>query len=62
VLALAVLRVGFALAMSRWGSSLNEVLGAGSLSFLPAGLSVLVIVGGMAVGALGGLAASRNAV
>jgi cell division transport system permease protein len=62
LVALTILRLGFALAMSWWGASLTEVLGAGSLSFLPAGLSALVIGGGMTVGALGGLAASRHAV
>jgi cell division transport system permease protein len=62
LLALALLRLAFGIAMSWWGSGLADVLGIGSITFLPAELSALVLAGGMAVGAIGGLAASRHAV
>jgi len=62
LLALALLRLGFGVAMTWWGSGLADVLSIGPMTFLPARLSALVLVGGMAVGAIGGLAASRHAV
>jgi cell division protein FtsX len=59
--ALAVLGVGFALAERAWGGAVSAVLDGGAVTFLPAGTALLLLVGGMLVGALGGFAASRHA-
>jgi len=60
VLAVMVLWVGFALARAWWGNELTAALGADLLRFLGAGTCALLVAGGMAVGGLGGFAASRT--
>jgi len=45
-----------------WGNELSLFLEGGSLQFLPARLCASLVAGGMAVGGLGGFAASRYAV
>lgn len=58
--ALLVLGAGFWMAQAWWGSELASTLGGDLLRFLGAGTCALLVVGGMAVGGLGGLAASRT--
>ena len=60
-LALVLLWTGFTLARSWWGTGLEAALGDAGLEFLPLRLCALLLAGGMALGALGGLAASRYA-
>lgn len=60
LLALGVLWAGYAAAIAWWGGPLSEVVPAASLRFLPAPLCVWLVGGGMFVGCLGGLAATRT--
>ena len=60
VLALIVLWAGYAGLVTAGAASIGAFLG-GEPRFLPAALVGLLVVGGMAVGAAGGLAASRHA-
>ena len=62
VVALGVLWLGFAAAGAWWGTELETMLEGASIRFLPVGLCVSLVAGGMAVGAAGGLAAARHAV
>ncbi|MBI4264142.1 MAG: ABC transporter permease [Acidobacteria bacterium] len=62
LVALAVLWLGFTAVGVRWGTELSTPLDGGSLGFLPARICAWLVVGGMAVGGAGGLAASRHAV
>jgi len=61
VLALIVLWIGFALARGWWGTDLGAMLNGLSMAFLPLRLCAVLVGGGMAVGAAGGLAAARHA-
>ena len=61
VLALIVLWTGFALARGWWGTDLGAMLNGLSMAFLPLRLCAVLVGGGMAVGAAGGLAAARHA-
>jgi cell division transport system permease protein len=61
LLALLLLWLGFAGANGWWGGELTVLLDGGSLRFLPPRLALLLVAGGMAVGAAGGFAASRHA-
>ena len=61
LLALGLLWLGFGAVSSWWGGDLAGMLDGGSLQFLPARLVLLLVVGGMLVGAAGGFAASRHA-
>jgi cell division transport system permease protein len=61
VLALIVLWTGFALARGWWGTDLGAMLNGLSMAFLPLRLCAVLVGGGMAVGAVGGLAAARHA-
>jgi hypothetical protein len=61
VLALACLGLGFATVMAWWGGDLRAVLDGASVQFLPAPLCAVIVAGGMAVGGIGGFAASRHA-
>jgi cell division transport system permease protein len=51
----------FRAAISRYGDALTGLMGADAVHFLPSGLTILLIAGGMAVGCLGGMVASRAA-
>jgi cell division transport system permease protein len=59
--ALVLLWTGFTAARTWWASGLEAALGGTGLEFLPLRLCALLLIGGMALGALGGLAASRYA-
>ena len=60
LLALVLLWIGFAVARGWWGSEVAAVLNGLSMAFLPVRLCVVLVGGGMAVGAAGGLAAARH--
>jgi cell division transport system permease protein len=61
VLALVVLWFGYMAARGWWGASLDTALNGAALEFLPMRMCAGLLVGGMAVGAAGGFAASRHA-
>ena len=61
VVALVLLWVGFKAVGAWWGADLAPVLDGASLQFLPLREAILLVFGGMLVGALGGFAASRHA-
>lgn len=61
MLALVLLRVGYAATLGWWGASLEAVLEGTPVQFLPWSYVTALVLGGMFVGALGGLAASRHA-
>jgi cell division transport system permease protein len=60
VLGLLSLWILFAVMNARYGRMASESLGLESLSFLPVGLTIAILAGGMALGCLGGLVASRS--
>lgn len=62
VLALAGLWLGFAAGSAWWATELSALLDGASVQFLPAGLCLYLVGGGMVVGGAGGFAASRYAV
>jgi cell division transport system permease protein len=59
MIALVVLGVAFLALRARYLTPLASALSLSSVGFLPLGLCVLVVVGGMAVGCVGGLVAAR---
>jgi len=59
--ALILLWVVFVAARAWWAADLAGLLAGAGLEFLPWSLCVDLVIGGMAVGSLGGLAASRHA-
>jgi cell division transport system permease protein len=59
--ALVLLWIGFAAATRWWGSDMAAALNGMSVAFLPLRLCAVLVGGGMAVGAAGGLAAARHA-
>lgn len=61
LLALAVLWLGFAAVNASWGGPLATLLDGSPVGFLPLRLAAGLVAGGMAVGGVGGLAASRHA-
>jgi cell division transport system permease protein len=60
LLALVALWLGFRAALGWWGGPLATVVETSSLHFLPLQLISWLVLGGMAVGAIGGFAAARN--
>lgn len=60
--AIAFLWLGLQLVSAWWGSELSVVFDGGSIEFLPARLTAALVAGGMAVGGIGGFAASRHAI
>jgi cell division transport system permease protein len=60
-IAIVALWVGFLVAKSWWGDALASALNGAALEFLPLRTCAGLLVGGMAVGAVGGLAAARHA-
>ena len=61
VVALGLLWLGFKAAGAWWGADLAAILDGASLRFLPIREAILLVAGGMFVGAAGGFAASRHA-
>jgi cell division transport system permease protein len=60
LLAVAALWAGFTVALAWWGGALGDLVPATSLRFLPAHFCAWLVAGGMAVGCVGGLAATRT--
>jgi cell division transport system permease protein len=60
LLAVGVLWLGFVAAIRWWGGPLGDIVPTASLRFLPAYLCGWLVAGGMVVGCLGGLAATRS--
>ncbi|MBP1635577.1 MAG: putative Cell division protein FtsX [Acidobacteria bacterium] len=60
VIALLALFIATAAVRGRLASAAPGLIDAGSISGLPAGMAVLVVAGGMAVGCLGALLAARR--
>jgi cell division transport system permease protein len=61
LLALVVLGIAYATVMTGWGAGIEALLDGGRLEFLPPRMGAYVVIGGMAVGGLGGLTAARHA-
>jgi len=61
IVALVALWVLFAAARAWWATDIAGLLAGGGLEFLPFRLCIYLVAGGMIVGSLGGLAASRHA-
>jgi cell division transport system permease protein len=62
LIAIGLLWAGFSGIAAWWGGNLAALLEGGSIEFLPARLCATLVAGGMAVGGVGGFAASRKAV
>jgi cell division transport system permease protein len=60
LLGLVLLWIAFAVLSARFGRMASESFGLESLAFLPAGLTVSILAGGMALGCLGGFVAARS--
>ena len=60
-LALSGLWAGFLSARGWWGSAWTAALEGGTFEFLPVRFCLVVLIGGMALGAAGGLVAARHA-
>ena len=61
LVAVGLLWGGFSFATMRYGQAIIDAFGLDELSFLPGTAVALVIVGGMAVGCVGGAVAARSA-
>ena len=61
LIAMVCLWVGFTLAGAWWGAELGTLLAGDSVRFLPFRFCAALATGGMAVGGVGGFAASRHA-
>jgi cell division transport system permease protein len=61
LVALVVLWLGFKAVLAWWGGPLASVIDTGSLQFLPWQICAWLVMGGMAVGCVGGFAAARTA-
>jgi cell division transport system permease protein len=59
--ALVALWMGFTAANAWWAGQLSALLDGSTLRFLPLRLAAVLVIGGMMVGGVGGLAASRHA-
>lgn len=60
LLALGLLWVGYQLVGSQYGQLTAETIGLGEVDFLPLRLCAALLVGGMLVGGMGGLVATRG--
>jgi cell division transport system permease protein len=61
IVALVLLWTSFAVGRAWWGADLAATLDGAQIGFLPLRFCASLIVGGMAVGAAGGMAAARHA-
>ncbi len=59
IVAMAALAALFAAARARYGELAADLPGVGSLTFLPAELSAILLIGGMLLGCVGGLIVAR---
>jgi cell division transport system permease protein len=60
LVAVVVLLAAFAAIRARWGLLIGNVLGLGGLAFVPMQFLLLLVVGGMALGCLGGFMVARG--
>lgn len=60
LLAILLLSVVFAIGRARYGASMAEAAGLGSITFLPVELWLILLLGGMLLGSLGGLIVARG--
>jgi cell division transport system permease protein len=60
VLAMTLLWVVFLAGRARLGQLASEGLGLGAVTFMPAGLWLLLLAGGMLLGCIGGLVVARS--
>jgi cell division transport system permease protein len=60
LLAIVLLSVLFAIGRARYGASMAEAAGLGSITFLPIELWLILLLGGMLLGSLGGLIVARG--
>lgn len=60
LVAILLLAVLFAAARARYGAAVAEVVGLGSITFLPVELCVVLLLGGMLLGCVGGLIVARG--
>lgn len=60
VIAIVALWVLFLVGRARYGPAAAETLGLGSLTFLPAELWIMLVIGGMLLGCIGGLVVARR--
>ena len=60
IVAVVLLLVAFAAVRARWGVLIGNVLGLGGLVFVPTQFLLLLVVGGMALGCLGGFIVARG--
>ena len=58
--ALLLLGIGFAVGQSWYGDTAAQLLGVDAVRFLPPAIGLLLVLGGMAVGCVGGLVAARS--
>jgi cell division transport system permease protein len=60
-MAVILLYVGFLAARARYGDAMASLGGGGTFVFLPIGLTALLVLGGLALGCVGGMVAARGA-
>ena len=60
VLAILSLAVLFAVARARYGALAADAVGLGTITFLPAELCVILLIGGMLLGCIGGFIVARG--
>ena len=60
IVAILSLGILFAAARARYGPALAEAVGLGSITFLPAELWLVLLLGGMLLGSVGGLIVARG--
>jgi cell division transport system permease protein len=60
LLAIVALAAVFGVVRARYGGAVAEAAGLGSITFLPAELSVILLLGGMLLGCIGGLIVARG--
>jgi cell division transport system permease protein len=60
LVAIVSLGVLFGIVRARYGGTVAEAVGLGSITFLPAELVVILLIGGMLLGCIGGLIVARG--
>ena len=60
LVAIILLGVLFSVVRGRYGMAVSEALGIGTIAFLPAELSLILLLGGMLLGCVGGLIVARG--
>ena len=60
LVAIVLLAILFSVGRARYGSAVAEAVGLGSITFLPAELCAILLLGGMFLGCIGGLIVARG--